>query len=81
MDLTQAVAAVLRSERALQQVTYRELADGSGISQRAIYRMLSGQVKIVLGDLDKVAGVLGFKPWEVIQRAEEVQRRPGGRRS
>lgn len=63
------IAAELTSERAYRRMTWPELAQRSGISERALHRYLNGTRDIKSEDLQAISEALGVPVEEMFLRA------------
>lgn len=75
-DLNSALAAVLRAERAAQSLTFRQLADRSGLPEKSIEAWLApkGTRAIKVAVLEALADALGVSAHELLERAGERRR-------
>ena len=69
-ELSLAVAAQLRAERAVSGMTIDELASKSGVSRGALMKVLNGQVTADVTQLDKICRALGVTILDLFLRAE-----------
>lgn len=73
-----AVAAVLRGERESAHITYEELGKRTGISPRTLKRLMSSVERdIDVNVLASLGEAFNMTPAQVMERAEEWQRRQG----
>lgn len=73
-DLTQAVAATLRAERAAVQMTQQELARRSGLGYQTVMRLEKGERSPNVAQLSALCSVLGLTMAELVERAEQRMR-------
>jgi transcriptional regulator with XRE-family HTH domain len=73
-----AVAAELRAERGAQKVSFRALADSSGVTEASLLRYLNGQRDIPLPAFLAICEALGANPGSVMDRAAERMARQDG---
>ena len=69
-DYTRAVASQLRAERAAAQMSVRELAEASGVTQQSLLRYLNEKRDIPIPVLYQICSGLGVPVHELIRRAE-----------
>lgn len=68
-DLTRAVAAEIRVQRARREIKQEVLSVGTGIPQSTLSRMERGQVAIDLEQVDRIAQVFDMEPSDFITSA------------
>jgi len=78
--LNTAVAAVIQAERALAHLTIDQLADLSGIGRQTLLRRLGGKGRsdINVNEVAQLAHVFRLTPAEMIEKAQDWQRRTAG---
>jgi transcriptional regulator with XRE-family HTH domain len=69
--IEQAVAAVLRAERAAARVELAQIAEATGIGKRSLIRYLAGQRAMSVGQISDIASAIGLDFATVYRRAEE----------
>jgi transcriptional regulator with XRE-family HTH domain len=69
--LEEAIAAVLRAERAAARVDLDALATATGISKRSLIRYLAGERPMSVKQINLIADALGLDFRTVFDRAEE----------
>lgn len=71
-ELSLAIAAQLRAERAVAGLTIDELASRTvGVGRGTLLKVLNGQVTADVSQLDAICRALGIKVIDVFLRAEE----------
>lgn len=70
-DINEATAATLRAELAVRKMSGRQLAELMHASPASIARLLSGERKIAVADVGKIAIALGMEPTELLTRSFE----------
>lgn len=70
-DLTLAVAAEIRQQRAGRGIKQEELAAAADIHQSTLSRMESGKSAIDLEQVDRIAQAFGMKPGDFIDTARK----------
>lgn len=68
--LSQALAAVLRAERATRRWTVGELAEQAGMTKVDLYRKLRGERELNTAEYVKIARAFGVTVSELIHKAE-----------
>ena len=76
-QLGEAVAAVLRGERAAQRITFDELALRSDLDKSTVLRMLNNQRDMKMAQFSALCGALGVSSVDVMAAAEERVKRGG----
>ena len=74
-ELGEAVAAVLRGERAAQRITFDELAVRSDLDKSTVLRMLNNQRDMKMAQFSALCGALGVSSVDVMAAAEERVKR------
>ena len=69
-QLGEAVAAVLRGERAAQRITFDELAVRSDLDKSTVLRMLNNQRDMKMAQFAALCGALGVSAVDVMAAAE-----------
>ena len=69
-QLGEAVAAVLRGERAAQRITFDELAVRSDLDKSTVLRMLNNQRDMKMAQFSALCGALGVSSVDVMAAAE-----------
>lgn len=69
--LNDALAAELRAERAVKNVTYSVLEAKTGIPERTLMRLFKGDRDLRAAHLILITGVLEVTPADLIARAEK----------
>jgi DNA-binding helix-turn-helix protein len=69
--LNGALAAVLRGERAAQRLSLDRLAASSQVSRRTLIRLLNAERSMGLEQAAAIAGALGLRLPDALERAEE----------
>lgn len=69
--LNDALAAELRAERAVKNVTYSTLEAETGITERTLMRLFKGDRDLRAAHLILLTGALGITPADLIARAEK----------
>ena len=69
--LNDALAAELREERAVKNVTYSALEAETGITERTLMRLFKGDRDLRAAHLILLTGALGITPADLIARAEK----------
>jgi hypothetical protein len=69
--LNGALAAVLRGERAAQRLSLDRLAASSQVSRRTLIRLLNAERTMGLEQAAAIAGALGLRLPDALERAEE----------
>ena len=72
MDITHAVAKALAAQRVIAGVTICRLAEASGIPERTLSRLLSGDAEIKVAQLGALARVLGSTTSEIVVEGERI---------
>lgn len=75
MDMNEAVAKAIASERAIAGLTVRDLSDKSGISLSTLMRLLNAERDIKLFQIVQLAEVFGITPHRLVENAEEILKR------
>jgi transcriptional regulator with XRE-family HTH domain len=70
MDMNEATAKAIASERSAAGLTIKRLAECSGVPQRTLIRMLKNERDIKVTQLEQLAKVFGIYPHELIVSAE-----------
>lgn len=70
-ELSLAVAAQLRAERAAANMTIADLVRASGVSKNALLNVLNGQRTADVSQLDAICRALGVRLLDLFTRAEE----------
>ncbi len=70
-ELTRAVAAALRAERAASQLTQHEVALRSGLGYQTVMRLEKGERSANVEQLAALCSVFGLSMSELIERAEQ----------
>lgn len=70
-ELSLAVAAQLRAERAVANMTIEELVKRSGVSKNSLLAVLNGKRTADVSQVDAIARALGVSLIEIFMRAEE----------
>lgn len=68
-NLPQAIAEQLRAERAAKQLHIKQVAELTGLSERALIRYLNGEREITMDKLASIADALGVSPGDIVTRA------------
>ena len=76
-ELGEAVAAVLRGERAAQRITFDELAVRSDLDKSTVLRMLNNQRDMKMAQFSALCGALGVSSVDVMAAAEDRVKRAG----
>jgi len=76
-EFTDRVVAILRARADDLGLSYRALADRSGVSKSKLQAVFTGERDILLPDLDAVADALGLVGWQVVKAASEPAREAG----
>ena len=69
-ELTAAIAATLRAERAAAQLTQHQLADKSGLGYQTVMRLEKCERSPSVGQLAALCSVFGIPMSELVERAE-----------
>lgn len=69
-DYTRAVASQLRAERAASQMSVRELAEASGVTEQSLLRYLNEKRDIPVPVLYQICSGLKISVHELVKRAE-----------
>lgn len=72
MDINQATAKAIAAERAIADLTVRELSEKSGIPLSTLMRILGAEREIKVTQVDRLAQAFGIYPHEIIERAEAI---------
>jgi transcriptional regulator with XRE-family HTH domain len=70
MDMNEATAKTIASERSAAGLTIKRLAERSGVPERTLIRILKNERDIKVTQLAQLAEVFGVYPHELIQSAE-----------
>ena len=76
-QLGEAVAAVLRGERAAQRITFDELAVRADLDKSTVLRMLNNQRDMKMAQFSALCGALGVSSVDVMAAAEDRVKRAG----
>ena len=68
--LTSGVAEVLRAERGARRMTVKEVVKASGVPERSLLRVLSGDHDISVSQIARIAAALGVTGEYVMREAE-----------
>ncbi|MGG7507980.1 helix-turn-helix domain-containing protein [Plantibacter sp. YIM 135249] len=74
-SFSEAVAAQLRAERAIAQLTIDELASASGLVRGTLLRYLNGKRDIPVPALYQIGMALGVEPHDIVERATARQKK------
>lgn len=72
MDMNEATAKALQAERAIADITVRELSKQAGIPLSSLMRVLGAERDIKVNQVAQLATALGVYPHEIIERAETI---------
>ena len=70
-DLSLAMAAQVRAEMGVARLTTRALAQKSGVPERTLARLISGERTLDVAQLDGICRALGVPMIDLFARAEE----------
>ncbi|MGG7307542.1 helix-turn-helix domain-containing protein [Curtobacterium sp. AB451] len=70
-DINEATAATLRAEMAVRRISGRQLAARLNMSSASLARLISGERKIAVADVGKIAIALDMEPTELLTRSFE----------
>lgn len=70
-DINEATAATLRAELAARKVSGRQLAARLNMSSASLARLISGERKIAVADVGRIAIALGMEPTELLTKSFE----------
>lgn len=77
MDMNEATAKAITAERAIADLTVRELSERSGIPLSSLMRILGAEREIKVNQIAKLAEALALYPHEIIESAENILDRDG----
>lgn len=75
--ITQAIAAEMRAEMAVQKMSARVLAERSGVGERSLARYLNAERTFSLETLDKLAQALGYQSGAELMATALARKRRG----
>jgi transcriptional regulator with XRE-family HTH domain len=75
MDLTEATGLAIQAERAIAEMTVRELAQASGLAPSVLMRVLKATRDINMRQIEAIAGAFGIEPGDIMARASEIKAR------
>lgn len=78
MDMNTAVSKALKAERAVADLTVRELAEKARLPERTLMRVLHGERDIKMNQIARLAKALDVPPHEIIRHAERIHARYHG---
>jgi len=72
MDMNEATAKAIQAERAIADVTVRELSARAGIPLSSLMRVLGAERDIKINQVAQLATALGVYPHELVEAAEQI---------
>lgn len=75
MEMNEATAKALSAERAIANLTVRELSAKSGIPLSSLMRILGAEREIKINQVGQIADALGIYAHEIIEHAERIRER------
>ncbi len=72
MDMNEATAKAIQAERAIADITVRDLSQRAGIPLSSLMRVLSAERDIKVNQVAQIATVLGVYPHEILEHAEQI---------
>lgn len=72
MDMNEAVSKAISAERAIANMTVRELAAQAKIPERSLMRVLQAERDIKVNQIAQIAEALKLYPHEIIEHAEVI---------
>lgn len=70
-NLPAATVEQLQAERGAKRLTYKQLADASGLKEQTVMRYLTGKRDIPFPELVALSEALGLDPAELLIRASQ----------
>jgi predicted transcriptional regulator len=82
MDMNEAIAKAIQAERAVADITVRQLSQRAGIPLSSLMRVLSAERDIKVNQVAQIATALEVYPHDIVEHAEQIlarsQRRAAG---
>lgn len=80
VDMNEAVAKAIASERAIAGITIKALSERTGIPERSLIRVLQSEREIKVNQVAQIANGLRIYPHELIETAENIMERENSRK-
>lgn len=75
MNFNQATAKALHAARAVNGITYDELAKKTGMNVQAIYRLFGAKGEIKVSQLAALGKAMGLTPSQIMEDAQRILER------
>lgn len=72
MNFNQATAKALHAARAVNGITYDELAKKTGMNVQAIYRLFGAKGEIKVSQLAALGKAMGLTPSQIMEDAQRI---------
>ena len=72
MNFNQATAKALHAARAVNGITYDELAKKTGMNVQAIYRLFGAKGEIKVSQLASLGKAMGLTPSQIMEDAQRI---------